>query len=207
MSHVQVLHRSTSTLTRTLGDRSGRLQQLPDHAGDHTGKRPRQPDGRRSGPESYRGEPMLYVASPDFSQLRTNYLKARDASRSPTKLCSRPGSCTSTSHRSERSGQAESAEVQASGDLASAEAALKVWESAILKPWRRLLPRLRFRCWHHCRRGRRAGCIRGQLLQPGNTQCFMISNTSTVWVLVNVYQKDLPYVNRRSCHHPDRCLS
>ena len=26
-----------------------------------------------------RGEPMLYVASPDFSQLRTNYLKARDA--------------------------------------------------------------------------------------------------------------------------------
>jgi RND family efflux transporter MFP subunit len=34
----------------------------------------------------------------------------------------------------------------------------------------------------------------GQLLQPGSTQCFMISNTSTVWVLVNVYQKDLPYV-------------
>ena len=34
----------------------------------------------------------------------------------------------------------------------------------------------------------------GQLLQPGTTQCFMISDTSTVWVLVNVYQKDLPYV-------------
>ena len=34
----------------------------------------------------------------------------------------------------------------------------------------------------------------GQLLQPGNTQCFMISDTSNVWVLVNVYQKDLPYV-------------
>ena len=34
----------------------------------------------------------------------------------------------------------------------------------------------------------------GQLLQPGNTQCFTISDTSTVWVLVNVYQKDLPYV-------------
>ena len=26
------------------------------------------------------------------------------------------------------------------------------------------------------------------------TQCFMLSDTSTVWVLVNVYQKDLPYV-------------
>ena len=34
----------------------------------------------------------------------------------------------------------------------------------------------------------------GQLIQPGATQCFMISDTSNVWVLVNVYQKDLPYV-------------
>ena len=35
----------------------------------------------------------------------------------------------------------------------------------------------------------------GQLLQGGATQCFTISNTSTVWVLVNVYQGDLPYVH------------
>ena len=35
----------------------------------------------------------------------------------------------------------------------------------------------------------------GQLLQPGATQCFVISNMSTVWILVNVYQKDLPYVH------------
>jgi RND family efflux transporter MFP subunit len=34
----------------------------------------------------------------------------------------------------------------------------------------------------------------GQVIQPATTQCFMISDTSTVWVLVNVYQKDLPYV-------------
>ena len=34
----------------------------------------------------------------------------------------------------------------------------------------------------------------GQLLQPGATQCFVISDTSNVWVLVNVYQKDLPFV-------------
>jgi cobalt-zinc-cadmium efflux system membrane fusion protein len=34
----------------------------------------------------------------------------------------------------------------------------------------------------------------GTLLQTGTTQCFTISDTSTVWVLVNVYQKDLPYV-------------
>jgi len=34
----------------------------------------------------------------------------------------------------------------------------------------------------------------GQLIQPATTQLFMISDTSNVWVLVNVYQKDLPYV-------------
>jgi RND family efflux transporter MFP subunit len=34
----------------------------------------------------------------------------------------------------------------------------------------------------------------GQLIQPGSTQCFLISDTSKVWVLVNVYQNDLPYV-------------
>jgi membrane fusion protein, heavy metal efflux system len=35
----------------------------------------------------------------------------------------------------------------------------------------------------------------GQLIQPGSTQCFTISDISNVWVLVNVYQKDLPYVH------------
>jgi membrane fusion protein, heavy metal efflux system len=34
----------------------------------------------------------------------------------------------------------------------------------------------------------------GQLLQGGTTQCFTISNTHTVWVLVNVFQSDLPNV-------------
>ncbi len=35
----------------------------------------------------------------------------------------------------------------------------------------------------------------GQLVQTGVTQCFMLSDISTVWVLVNIYQKDLPYVH------------
>jgi cobalt-zinc-cadmium efflux system membrane fusion protein len=35
----------------------------------------------------------------------------------------------------------------------------------------------------------------GQLLQPGTTQCFTISDTSTVWVLINVYQSDLAAVH------------
>ncbi len=35
----------------------------------------------------------------------------------------------------------------------------------------------------------------GQLLQSGATQCFTISNTNTVWVLVNVYPSDLAFVH------------
>jgi membrane fusion protein, heavy metal efflux system len=35
----------------------------------------------------------------------------------------------------------------------------------------------------------------GQLLQAGTTQCFTISDTSSVWVLVNVYQSDLAAVH------------
>ena len=35
----------------------------------------------------------------------------------------------------------------------------------------------------------------GQVIQAGSTQVFTISNMSSVWVLANVYQKDLPYVH------------
>jgi cobalt-zinc-cadmium efflux system membrane fusion protein len=34
----------------------------------------------------------------------------------------------------------------------------------------------------------------GQVMQAGTTQAFTISNMSTVWVLANIYQQDLPYV-------------
>ena len=38
-------------------------------------------------------------------------------------------------------------------------------------------------------------CSPGQLLQAGGTQCFTLSDMSSVWVLVNVYQNDLAYVH------------
>ena len=34
----------------------------------------------------------------------------------------------------------------------------------------------------------------GQVVQAGQTQAFTISDLSTVWVLANVYQADLAYV-------------
>jgi RND family efflux transporter MFP subunit len=38
-------------------------------------------------------------------------------------------------------------------------------------------------------------CSQGQLLQAGATQCFTLSDMSSVWVLVNVYQNDIGSVN------------
>jgi membrane fusion protein, heavy metal efflux system len=143
------------------------------------------------------GEPMLYVASPDYSQLRTNYLKAKDAYALAQKVYARAKDLYEHHAIAEQDlEQSESAEVQAGGDLASAEAALKVMgvtdpDAVVKAPPSFEIPV----------RAPIGGEVVeqlvsvGQLLQPGATQCFTISDTSNVWVLVNVYQNDLPYVH------------
>jgi cobalt-zinc-cadmium efflux system membrane fusion protein len=148
------------------------------------------------GQKVQKGQPMLFVASPDYSQLRTNYLKAKDAYALAEKSYARSQDLYQHHAIAVKDlEQAESAEVQAGGDVASAEAALRVMgvadPDAVAKgPSSYEVPV----------RAPIAGEVveqmvsAGQLLQPGNTQCFTISDTSTVWVLVNTYQKDLPYV-------------
>jgi cobalt-zinc-cadmium efflux system membrane fusion protein len=142
------------------------------------------------------GEAMLFVASPDYSQLRSNYLKAKDANALAQKAYARAKDLYDHHAIAEQTlEQAESAEVQAGGDLAAAQAALKVigiadpdalvtapasFEVPVKAPINGLVVE--------------QDVSVGQLLQPGSTQCFLISDVSTVWVLVNVYQKDLPYV-------------
>ena len=80
MSHVQVLTVQPTTLTRTL-----RLTGAVAYNSFHTTPVITQVSGPVSrvvvvpGQKVKQGEPMLYVASPDYSQLRTNYLKAKDA--------------------------------------------------------------------------------------------------------------------------------
>ncbi len=144
-----------------------------------------------------RSQPMLYVASPDYSQLRTNYLKAKDAYALAQKAEARARDLYEHKAIAEQNvEQAESAGVQAGGDLAAAQAALKVMgindpDSLVKAPPSFEVPV----------RAPISGEVveqdvsAGQLIQPGSTQCFLISDTSTVWVLVNVYQKDLPYVH------------
>ena len=143
-----------------------------------------------------KGEVMFYVASPDFSQLRTNYLKAKDADRLAQREYARAQDLYTHHAIAEKDMlAAESAEVQAGADLAAAESALKVMGITDPDALIQSAPSADVPV-----RAPIDGEVveqdvsAGQLIQAGSTQCFMISDMSTVWVLVNVYQKDLPYV-------------
>jgi cobalt-zinc-cadmium efflux system membrane fusion protein len=197
MSHVQVLTVQPTTLTRAL-----RLTGAVAYNSFRTTPVITQVSGPVSrvvvvpGQKVTQGEPMLYVASPDYSQLRTNYLKAKDAYALAQKANARAQDLYQHHAIAEQNlEQAQSAEVQASGDLVAAQAALKVM--GVTDPDALVKAPPSFEVPVKAPIG---GLVveqdvsAGQLIQPGTTQCFMISDISTVWVLVNVYQKDLPYV-------------
>jgi cobalt-zinc-cadmium efflux system membrane fusion protein len=198
MSHVQVLTVQPTKLTRTL-----RLTGAVAYDSFHTTPVITQVSGPVSrivvvpGETVQRGQPLLYVSSPDYSQLRTNYLKARDAAALAKKIYARAKDLYDHHALAEQElEQAESVQVQAESDLISAEAALRVlgitdpealvkappsFEASVKAPIDGQVVE--------------QNVAVGQLLQPGASQCFVISNMGTVWILVNVYQKDLPYVH------------
>ena len=197
MTHVQVLTVQPTTLTRTL-----RLTGAVAYNSFRTTPVITPVSGLVSriavvpGQKVSKGTPMLYVASPDYSQLRTNYIKARDAYAFAQKANARAQDLFQHHAIAEQNlEQTQSAEVQAGGDLASAQAALKVMGITDLDALVNGPPSFEVPV-----RAPISGEVveqnvsAGQLLQPGSTQCFMISDTSSVWVLVNVYQKDLPFV-------------
>ncbi len=197
MSHVQVLTVQPTTLTRSL-----RLTGAVAYNSFRTTPVITQVSGPVSkivvvpGQTVTQGQPMLYVASPDYSQLRTNYLKAKDAYALAQKAAARAQDLYQHKAIAEQAlEQAQSAEVQASGDLIAAQAALKVM--GITDPDALVKAPPSFEVPVKAPIG---GLVveqdvsAGQLIQPGSTQCFMISDVSNVWVLVNIYQKDLPYV-------------
>ncbi len=197
MSHIQVLTVQPTTLNRSL-----RLTGAVAYNGFRTTPVITQVSGPVSrvvvvpGQKVAQGTPMLYVASPDYSQLRTNYLKAKDGYALAEKAYLRAQDLYQHHAIAEQTlEQAHSAEVQAGGDLVAAQAALKVMgvsdpDALVQAPPSFEVPV----------KAPIGGVVveqdvaAGQLLQTGATQCFMISDVSTVWVLVNVYQKDLPYV-------------
>jgi len=142
-------------------------------------------------------QPLLYIASPDYSSMRSAYIKARDALQLADKVFKRAQDLHAHGVISQADlEQAESAHVQAQADLDSSEQAIRILgisnpeelvtgsvspEVALLAPVAgEVVERL---------------CAPGQLLQGGGTQCFTLSDMSSVWVLVNIYQNDVAYVH------------
>ncbi len=145
------------------------------------------------------GQPLLTVTSPDYSAARSAYIKAREAFALSAKLYARAQDLFAHGAISEADlQQAEASHNQAHADMESSadmlralgvkdpdslikNAARPTSESPVLAPVTgEIVERL---------------VGPGQLLQTGVTQCFTISNTNSVWVLVNVYQSDLPFVH------------
>src|SRR5262252_4324778 len=144
------------------------------------------------------GQTLLTVTSPDYSVARSAYIKARDAFALADKMYARARDLFAHGAIAEADLQlAESNRNQAHADLESTADALRALglhdpEAVAKNPVEstaeipvtapvsgEIVERL---------------VGPGQLLQAGATQCFTISDTGSVWVLVNVYQSDLAFV-------------
>jgi cobalt-zinc-cadmium efflux system membrane fusion protein len=145
------------------------------------------------------GQTLLTVRSPDYSAARSAYMKAVSTAQLSEKSFQRATDLYAHHAIAEKDlQQAESDHAAAQADLQSTQDALRALglrdldaiaknpgktasEIPVLAPASgQVVERL---------------VGPGQLLQAGTTQCFTISDMSTVWVLVNVYQNDLGFVH------------
>jgi membrane fusion protein, heavy metal efflux system len=146
----------------------------------------------------HKGQPLLTVTSPDYSAARSAYIKARDAFALADKMYARAQDLFAHGAIAEADlQQAESTRTQAHADLESSADALRALglndPEAVAKNGLQSTAEIPVTAPV-------AGEIverlvgPGQLLQAGGTQCFTISDTASVWVLVNVYQSDLSFI-------------
>lgn len=151
------------------------------------------------GQSVHAGQALLTVTSPDYSAARSAYIKAREAFALADKLHVRAQDLYAHGAISEADLQlTESNRAQAHADVESSADALRALglkdpESVVKNP----LPTTAEIPIPAPVSGEVVERLvgPGQLLQSGATQCFTISNMTTVWVLVNVFQSDLPYVH------------
>jgi membrane fusion protein, heavy metal efflux system len=151
------------------------------------------------GENVHAGQPLLTVSSPDYSLARSAYIKARSAFQLTDKNYERSQDLYEHKAIAERDlQQAESDRAQAQADLQSSEDALRVLgikdPEAILKNPPKGTSQVQVIAPVNGEITERL-VGPGQLLQAGVTQCFTISDMSTVWVLVNVYQSDMSFVH------------
>ena len=149
------------------------------------------------GEHVHAGQPLLYIASPDYSLLRSAYLKARDAFQLADKFYLRAQDLYAHHAIAEADlEQAESTRNQAKADFESSADAIRILgiadpETIVTKPPLPEIPLYSPVAGEVVDRQ----CSPGQLLAAGATQCFTLSDMSSVWILVNIYQNDVAYVH------------
>ena len=197
MTHIQIVTVEPVTLTRTL-----RLTGNVTYNAFQTTPVITQVGGLVSrilvvpGERVHKGQPLLEIASPDYSQMRAAYLKAKNTYRVTDKNYARAEDLYAHHAIAERDLlQAESDRNLAQADLDATEQALRIL--GILKPDELekapSSPQIPLPAPIGGEVVER-DVSPGQLLQPGATQAFVISDMSSVWILANVYQNDLAYV-------------
>jgi membrane fusion protein, heavy metal efflux system len=198
MSHIQIFTVAQASVARTL-----RLSGVVAYNAFLTTPVISQVGGPVSrilvtpGQQVTQGQPMLYVTSPDYSLLRSAYVKARDAFQLADKFYKRDQDLYAHKAIAEADlEQAESTRAQAEADLQSSEQAIRILgisnpDDLVTKPVSAEVALLAPLAGEVVERL----CSPGQLLAAGGTQCFTLSKMSSVWVLVNIYQNDVAYVH------------
>jgi len=146
------------------------------------------------------GDPLLYVSSPDITNAIATYKKARDQQELTRKSLDREKELLA--HGAAAVKDIESAEAdynEATTDLENSLQALKIFAitpqelSDADRQAAPISPELALRAPI-------AGTVvqklvmPGQLIQAGVTTCFVLSDTSSVWVQGHIFDRDLPLV-------------
>ncbi len=147
------------------------------------------------------GDPLLYVASPDISNAIATYKKARDQQELALKALNRMKELLAHGAAAQKDVEAAQATYNdAATDVQNSLQALKIFAITPqqLKNAEQqgvpISPDLAVRAPITGTVVQKL-VMPGQLIQAGSTTCFLLSDTSTVWVQGHIFDRDLPSVH------------
>lgn len=146
------------------------------------------------------GDPLLYVASPDITNAIATYKKARDQQELARKVLDREKELLAHGAAAQKDVEsAEAAYNDAATDVQNSLQALKIFgiTSQELEAAERqsvpISPELAVRAPISGTVVQKL-VMPGQVIQAGSTICFVLSDTSTVWVQGHIFDRDLASV-------------
>lgn len=146
------------------------------------------------------GDPLLYVASPDISNAIATYKKARDQQELALKALNRMKDLLAHGAAAQKDMEAaQAAYNDAATDVQNSLQALKIFAitpqqlKSAEEQGVPISPDLAVRAPITGTVVQKL-VMPGQLIQAGSTTCFLLSDTSTVWVQGHIFDRDLPSV-------------